>query len=98
MNEPDIIHEIDKKVSSVGIKGKTNPTLAERYPYWYIGVTDNPDERKSGHKSNGKDVTHWRSWPASSEAIARSVERYFKDSGMDGGTGGGKNPTYVYIY
>lgn len=98
MNEQDIIDEIKKKVSSVGIKGKSNPTLTERYPSWYIGITDNPEERKSSHKSNGKDVRHWRSWPASSGANARNVEKRFLDLGMRGDTGGGRNPKYVYIY
>lgn len=98
MNESDIIYEINKEVGSVNIKGKPNLTLDQKYSSWYIGVTDNPDERKSSHKSNGMNVTYWRSWPASSETIARSVEKYFIKKGMDGDAGGGMNPTYVYIF
>jgi hypothetical protein len=37
-------------------------------------------------------------WQADSEGIARDVEKYFLGKGMKGDTGGGENPTYVYIF
>lgn len=97
MKEQLIIDEIDAKVKNTSINSQ-HPPLSKKYPSWYIGITDNPDERKASHKSKGAKVSHWRSWPADSESIARRVERHFKNLGMRGGTGGGKNPTYVYIY
>ena len=36
-----------------------------------------------------------KNWP---EQIARDVEKYFLDLGLDGGTGGGKNINYVYCF
>ena len=97
MNERDIKDEINKKVENTSISNK-HPPLAEKYRYWYIGITDNPDERKASHKGKGVDVAHWRSWPASTEDIARRVESHFQRQGMKGDTGGGKTPKYVYIY
>lgn len=94
MKDQDIRNEINNKLRSVGLSNKTNPTLPEMYPYWYIGVTANPTERKAGHG----DVKNWRSWPADNEAIARSVEAYFQSQGMRGAKGGGTNTTYVYIF
>ena len=97
MNAKDIGVEIIKKVSDTPIRGKSL-SLAEKYHYWYIGITANPTARKAAHEQQGANVLHWRSWPASSETIARNVEEYFLKLGMKGGAGGGQNPTYVYIY
>lgn len=93
-----IIGEIDKKVERIRITDKPNLPLSKKYPYWYIGITDDADRRKEEHKSDGKDVTFWNSWPADTEAIARQVEKHFLDCGMDGGGGGGTNPNLVYIF
>lgn len=98
MNERHIIDAINEKVRSVPITDKPNLSLTERYPYWYIGITNDPNERKAWHASNEADVKHWRSWPADTKAIARYVEKYFLDRDMRGAAGGGTNPTYVYIY
>ncbi len=64
------------------------------YSVWYIGITDNPDRRKVEHKNPNT----WHSWKADSEEDARSIEKYFLDKEMKGDTGGGHNPTFVYIY
>ena len=97
MQQLYMINEIKVKVEKVSIDGQ-HPPLSQKYPSWYIGITDDPDERKADHKSKGVDVSYWRSWPADSESIARRVERHFLDLGMRGDTGGGKTPKYVYIY
>lgn len=98
MKAERIIEEINKIVGKIGIKGKTNPTLTEKYPYWYIGVTDDAERRRQEHANEGQDMTHWHTWPADSVTVARRVERYFQDLGMDGDVGGGTNPNLVYIY
>ncbi len=64
---------------------------------WTIGITDNPDRRYGEHRAEGKNVKNWRYWEAGSEEGARRIE-YFLDRGMKGDTGGGTNPTYVYIF
>ena len=97
MNAKDIGVEIINKVAYTPIDDKSL-ALAKKYRYWYIGVTADPVERKKSHKDNGANVAHWEYWRASSETIARSVEKYFLKLGMKGGAGGGQNPTYVYIF
>ncbi len=65
-----------------------------KYSSWYIGVTDNLERRKDEHG----DPPNWDEWVADSEDDARSIERHFVDKGMNGDTGGGKNPDKVYIF
>ena len=98
MNANDIAAEIYKKVEKVSIKNNPNLTVSDKYRHWTIGITDDLKMRKQEHESDGKDVTYWNGWPADSEKVARTVEKYFKDKKMNGGTGGGQNPTYVYIF
>jgi len=64
------------------------------YPRWTIGVTDDPDRRGTEHES----PRFWRQWKADTEAIARSVEKYFLGKGMKGAPSSGEHPNYVYIY
>jgi len=64
------------------------------YSAWTIGITDDPERRKAEHDH----PKYWQHWKADSEAIARSVEKYFLDKGMKGAPGGGENPNYVYIF
>ncbi len=98
MNERTLADAIKDKVSKVKITDKPNLSLSEKYGYWTIGVTNNLDRRKSEHASAGKNVDHWKGWPADTEKIARATEKRFTDLGMDGDTGGGTSPTYVYIF
>lgn len=98
MNERTLADAIKDKVSKVNITGKSNLSLSEKYRYWTIGVTNDLDRRKREHANDGKNVDHWRGWPADTEKIARAIEKRFTDLGMDGDTGGGTNPTYVYIF
>ncbi len=72
--------------------------IAGRYSSWTIGVTDQPDKRKQQHERDGKDVSYWHQWDASTELVARRVERYFVDKGCRGAGGGPGNANYVYIF
>ncbi len=72
--------------------------VAGRYSSWIIGVTDQPDKRKQQHERDGKDVSYWHQWDASTELVARRIERYFVDKGCRGAGGGPGNANYVYIF
>ena len=98
MKAQDIADAINKKVKDTNIKNKPNLPLSEKYRYWTIGITNDLDRRKKEHISDGKNISHWRGWPADTEEIARVVEKYFLDRGMNGGEGGGINPDRVYIF
>jgi len=86
MQELEIVQEIEQKV------GKTD------YKIWTIGITDDPERRKSEHNSEGENTTYWKDWKADTETIARNIEKHFLDKGMKGKTGGGEHPTYVYVF
>ena len=85
IREWDLKLAIEKRVSNVKTKV---------YSAWTIGVTAHPDQRKQ-EEGNPK---HWECWEADTEAIARTVEKYFLDKGMKGETGSGKEPRHVYIF
>lgn len=72
--------------------------IAGRYSSWTIGVTDQPNERKQQHERDGKNVSYWHQWDASTELVARRIERYFGDKGCRGAGGGPGNANYVYIF
>jgi hypothetical protein len=84
-----IIQDIDAHLA----KSRTN-----YYSNFYIGITDNIEERLfSFHKVPKKG--HWYIYrQAPNDAQARVVERYYLDKGMDGGEGGSKNAIWVYCY
>jgi len=86
MSESEIKSAIERKVGSSG------------YSIWTIGITDNPSERREAHKNAGENIAYWSEWKADSETVARNVEKYFLGKKMKGGSGGGKNPTYVYVF
>jgi len=85
MTEQDIISAIEGHI--VG-----------SYSSWTIGVTDQPNARKQQHERDGKDVSHWHQWDASTELVARRIERYFVDKRCSGAGGGLGNANYVYIF
>jgi hypothetical protein len=68
------------------------------YGIWTIGVTDDPDTRKSQHESEGENVKYWSHWKTNSEKDGRDIESYFLGLGMKGGEGGGGKAGYVYIF
>jgi len=80
MNESEIIAAIEAQ--------------AEDYSYWLIGITGDPDRRKTEHNN----PRSWKHWRADSETVARAVEKHFLDAGMNGAAGGNeRRPNYVYI-
>lgn len=71
----------------------------EFYSDFYIGITDNINERLFGfHQVPQRG--HWYIYmPADTDEIARKVEKFFLDLGMQGGTGGGSSKSImVYCY
>ena len=88
MNAQEIADEIDKWVRHSG-----GP-----YKKWTVGVTDNPAQRRRQHERDDEDVLWWRTWNASSEQAARSVEKHFLNKGMQGGAGGRGNADHVYVF
>ena len=63
-------------------------------PIKKAGITDNIERRKQEHGY----PKYWYDWDAWTETVARNIEKYFLANGMTGGSGGGINPTYVYIF
>lgn len=82
MKKSDIIDAIEQKVGNTAYKS------------WTVGVTDNPDRRKSEH-DNPK---HWKHWNPDGEKDARKIEEHFLAKGMKGGGGGPGDADYVYIF
>ncbi len=67
---------------------------------WYVGITNDPYARFSKHKSvNGSTPKYWISWYACSFRIARALETYLHEAGMqDKNFLGGATEESVYIY
>jgi len=84
--EQEIIDAIESKVDSTS------------YDKLTIGTTDNPECRKSKHKSQGKSIAQWEHGKADTETTARKIEKHFLDKGMKNDIGGGEHPTYVYVF
>ncbi|OFY61464.1 MAG: hypothetical protein A2Y71_06400 [Bacteroidetes bacterium RBG_13_42_15] len=86
MSYYDIVNAINSKIGGTS------------YSSWTIGVTDYPHIRREEHENNGEDVTSWTHYSTDSENDGRKVEKHFIDLGMKGGTGGGGNAEYVYVF
>ena len=69
-------------------------SIVKHYPFWTIGITEDPDRRKQEHDN----PVIWHQWDAVLESSARSIEKYSIDKGMNGEIGGGTYPHYVYIF
>jgi len=91
--------EIIREIENVMVDGSEGD--------WYIGITDNTERRKGEHEKDGNDIGHWKDWNPESEEDARDIEKFFlnkgcsncsKSNSLKGGTGGGGNANYVYIY
>ncbi len=80
------------------IEDRVNKSKVPNYSNWYCGVTEDPDTRKKEHEGEGESVTYWLQWKADSEKDAREIEDYFHEKKMKGAGGGGKHPTWVYIF
>ena len=88
----DIIKSIDEHL-----------VKSPKHYYWdfYIGITDNIEERLFGYHKVNKQTDWWIYCNGDSENIARQVENYYLEKGMRGGQGGGKGngqTKYVYCY
>ena len=59
--------------------------LVTTYSLWAIGLTDDPDRRVVEIGS----PMGWRQFDADNEQVARNVDAYFVDKGMEGDTGDG---------
>jgi hypothetical protein len=80
--------------SEESIRREIHNRIRTNYSNWYIGVTENPNDRYSQHDS----PETWKAWLCSSAAVARRIEKRFLNLGCQGGSGGGTNTRYVYIY
>lgn len=92
MTYNDIIKRIDEHLSK---------SPKQYYRDFYIGITDNIDERLFGYHKVNKQTDWWIYCGGDSEDIARNVEKYYLDKGMRGGPGGGKGEgktKFVYCY
>ena len=69
-------------------------SIVTYYVAWTIGITDDLDRRKREHNN----PRYWHQWDAITESSARKIEKNFLDKGMQGATGGGISPNYVYIF
>ena len=92
MTKQEIIDAIEKHLGC---------SLKRYYQDFYVGITSDINARLfDAH--NVPERGHWYIYRlADTEDIAREVEKYFLDLGMDGGTGGGTgdgNVQYVYCY
>ena len=90
MKKADIISAIETKIGS------------SNYKIWRIGLTHDPDERKTYWSDTEKqNVAYWTQWPADSVSDAQDIEAEFIRRGMKGGTGGdllSHRLVYVYIF
>lgn len=88
----DIIKSIDEHLSK---------SPKRYYRDFYIGITDNINERLFGYHQVNKQTDWWIFCAGDSEDIARKVEKYYIDKGMRGNPGGGKGKgktKIVYCY
>jgi hypothetical protein len=69
-----------------------------RYADWYVGIAKDPDRRLfSDHNVDRNGFPKHIS--ATSERVAREIEKHLLDYGLSGGSGGGDSQTRsVYIY
>lgn len=71
------------------------------YSDFYVGITEDVKKRLfSEHQVNEK-IDWWIYCYADTEEIAREVEKFYIEKGMDGGKGGGKGngeTKYIYCY
>jgi hypothetical protein len=74
-------------------------TCKGQYSDWYVGITNNPQERFTTHGVHS--LNHPSSWICSSENVSRGVEEMLLKLGLQGGPGGGVSndpPVYLYVY
>ena len=88
-SKKELIEEIESHITDCGggIDG------------WYVGVAAKPRERLFDDHSVDKEKGAWIYRTASSDGVARDIEKHFLDKGAKGGTGGGdEDSKSVYAY
>jgi Uncharacterized protein conserved in bacteria (DUF2188) len=67
--------------------------------HWYVGIAADPRDRLFNEHNVDEENGIWIYEKATSDAVGRSVEEVYLDTGHDGGGGGGdKSSVYVYSY
>lgn len=93
--------DMDKETIIQTINHHLTKSEKEFYQDYYIGITNDVDERLFSYHQVDKESDWWIHCKADTEEISREVEKCFLDKGMDGDTGGGNPntpPLYVYCY
>jgi hypothetical protein len=98
----------DPEGDSVVIRLKILPEILEVIQTWfkdipysecYVGITSEIDSRLFEEHKVSKLKDRWIAVPATSYIVAREVEGFFLDAGMDGARGtGDETTTIVYAY
>lgn len=84
-----IINDINAHMRSCG--GKASD--------WYVGIAADPRDTLFNRHGVTEQGGIWIYRQATSDSVARQVEKAYLDSGHDGGPGGGDASTvYVYAY
>lgn len=66
---------------------------------WYVGIATKPRERLFNDHSVDEKQDSWIYRTASSDRVARDIEKYFLNRGAEGGTAGGdEDSKSVYAY
>lgn len=88
-SKKEIIEEIESHITECG----------GRFSGWYVGIAAKPKERLFDDHSVDEERDAWIYRTASSDSIARDIEKHFLDKGARGGTGGGdEDSKSVYAY
>lgn len=77
----------------------TSHFKGKAYSDCYVGITSDVDSRLFGDHNVSKENGHWIYRTANTDTVAREIEQYFINAGMDGGGGGGgETSKIVYAY
>jgi hypothetical protein len=83
------------------IISEINSKTSHDHTIYRIGITHDPNERKTHWTSKGS-TTYWKQWQADSLSDAQAIETYFiREKKMKGGEGGdmsSSRPTHVYVF
>lgn len=72
---------------------------ATPYRSCYVGITSNVQDRLFGDHNVSEKSDQWIYSTAATDTVAREIEQYFLNLGMDGGGGGGDaSAEIVYAY
>lgn len=76
-----------------------NHFSGKRYQDCYVGIAKDARDRLFKEHGVSEQDGHWIYRTADGHRVARNVEKYFIDAGMDGGPSGGDESTQqVYAY